>query len=88
MCKVSAVSEVMMCSGNVCHLGDPGMLSEVLRNETAEVGRQPVIHSRILLLLSHQAVSEFLGVHGLQHARLLCPPLSPRVCSDSFSLSQ
>ena len=53
MCKVSAVSEVMMCSGNVCHLGDPGMLSEVLRNETAEVGRQPVIHSRILLLLSH-----------------------------------
>ena len=26
--------------------------------------------------------------HGLQHARLLCPPLSPRVFSDSGPLSQ
>ena len=26
--------------------------------------------------------------HGLQHARLLCPPLSPRVCSNSCPLSQ
>ena len=26
--------------------------------------------------------------HGLQHARLLCPPLSPRVCSNSCLLSQ
>ena len=53
MCKGSAVSAVMMRSGNVCRLGDPGIFSEVLKNETAEVGRQPVIHSRILLLLSH-----------------------------------
>ena len=33
-------------------------------------------------------MSEFLWVHGLQHARLLRPPLSPRVCSNSCSLSQ
>jgi len=26
--------------------------------------------------------------HGLQHTRLLCPPLSPRVCSDWRPLSQ
>ena len=26
--------------------------------------------------------------HGLQHTRLLCPPLSPRVCSNSCPLSQ
>ena len=25
--------------------------------------------------------------HGLQHARLLCPPLSPGVCTDSHPLS-
>ena len=25
---------------------------------------------------------------GLQHARFLCPPLSPRICSDSCPLSQ
>ena len=29
-----------------------------------------------------------LRSHGLQHARLLCPSLSPRVCSNSCSLSQ
>ena len=35
--------------------------------------------------LSH---SYSLQPHGLQHAGLLCPPLSPRVCSDSCSLSR
>ena len=29
-----------------------------------------------------------LWPYGLQHASLLCPPLSPRVCSDSCALSQ
>ena len=28
-----------------------------------------------------------LQLHGLQHARLLCPPLSPRVCSNLCPLS-
>ena len=32
-------------------------------------------------------MSNSLWPHGLQHARLLCPPLSPRVCSDSCPLS-
>ena len=40
------------------------------------------------LLLSHRVVSDYLVPHGLQHARLLCLPLSPRVCSNSCPLSQ
>ena len=33
-------------------------------------------------------VSESLWPHGLQHTRLLCPPLSPRAGSNSCALSQ
>ena len=33
-------------------------------------------------------VSDSLWPHGLQLARLLCPPLSPGVCSNSWPLSQ
>ena len=32
-------------------------------------------------------MSDSLGCHGLQHTRLLCPSLSPRVYSNSYSLS-
>ena len=41
----------------------------------------------ILLLFSSSIVSDFLQPHGLQHSRLPCPSLSPRVCSDSCPLS-
>ena len=33
-------------------------------------------------------MSNSLGPHGLQHARLPCPSLSPRVCPNSCPLSQ
>ena len=33
-------------------------------------------------------MSDSLWPHGLQHTRLLCPPLSPRVCSNTYLLSQ
>ena len=33
-------------------------------------------------------MSESLWPHGLQHARLPCPSLSPRVCPNSCPLSQ
>ena len=33
-------------------------------------------------------MSSSLRPHGLQHARLPCPPLSPEVCSNSCPLSQ
>ena len=42
----------------------------------------------LLLLFSRSVVSDSLWPHGLQHARLPCPSLSPRVCSNSCPLSQ
>ena len=33
-------------------------------------------------------MSNSLWPHGLQHFGLLCPPLSSRVCSDSYPLSR
>ena len=42
----------------------------------------------LLLLFSRSVVSDSLQPHGLQHARLPCPSLSPRVCSNSCPLSQ
>ena len=40
------------------------------------------------LLFSCQVVSNSLRPHGLQHARLPCPSLSPWVCSNSSPWSQ
>ena len=45
-------------------------------------------HSRLLLLFSSSVVSDSLQPYGLQHARLPCPSLSPRVGSNSCPLSQ
>ena len=36
-----------------------------------------------LFLFSHSVMSDSLWPHGLQHTRLLCPSLSPRVYSNS-----
>ena len=41
-----------------------------------------------VLLFSHLVMSKSLRSHWLQHTRLLCAPLSPRVCSDSCPSSQ
>ena len=40
-----------------------------------------------LLLFSHSVMSDSLQSHGLQHARLPCPSLPLRVCSNSCHLS-
>ena len=40
-------------------------------------------NSNGLLLFSHSVLSDFLWPHELQHTRLPCPSLSPRVCSNS-----
>ena len=40
------------------------------------------------LLLSCSVVPDSLQPHGLQHTRLLCPSLSPEVCSNLCPLSQ
>ena len=42
----------------------------------------------LLLLLTHQVVSDSSEPHGLQHAKLLCPSPSPRVCPSSCPLSR
>ena len=42
----------------------------------------------MLLLFSRWVLSDSLRPHGLQHTRLPCPSLSPRVCSNSCPLSQ
>ena len=46
--------------------------------------------SAITSFVAVQSLSrvQLLGPHGLQHARLLCPPLPPRVCSNSCPLSR
>ena len=41
-----------------------------------------------LLLFSHSVMSNSLGHHGLEHARLPCPSSTPRACSNSCPLSQ
>ena len=41
----------------------------------------------LCLLFSRSVVANSLGPHGLQHTRLPCPLLSPRVCSYSCPLS-
>ena len=41
----------------------------------------------MLLLFCCSIMSESLPPHGLQHARFLCPPLSPGVCSNLCLLS-
>ena len=41
-----------------------------------------------LLLLSHSVVSDSLRPHGLQHAGLPCPSLSPGACSNPCPLNQ
>ena len=43
---------------------------------------------QIFPIVVHSVVSDSLRPHGLQHARLPCPSLSPRVCSNSRPLSQ
>ena len=45
-------------------------------------------HVYILLLFSCSVMSNSLWPHGLQHARLPCPSLSPGVCPNSCLLSQ
>ena len=44
-------------------------------------------YTYMLLLFTHSVVSDSLRLHGLQHARLPCPSLSPGVCSNSCPLS-
>jgi len=52
---------------------------------TRNTGKGTVVR---ILLFSCSVLSESLWPHERQHARLPCPSLSPRVCSNSCPLSQ
>ena len=47
---------------------------------------RPSCYLNLLLLFSHSVVSNSLRPHGLQHARIPCPSLSPGTCSNSYPL--
>ena len=48
----------------------------------------PIPHRFRNMLFSHSVVSDYLQLHGLHHARLPCPSLSSRACSNLYPLSQ
>ena len=50
-------------------------------------GHLGCFHVSLFLLFSPQAMSDSFWPHGLQHARLPCPSLSARVCSNSCPLN-
>ena len=70
----------------------PGYSSSgnVLAHTKVEHGQRiTILKSTIYCCCSvTKVVSNSLRSHGLQHPRLPCPSLSPRVCSNSCPLSQ
>ena len=42
----------------------------------------------VVIVVQSLSHSYYLRPHGLQHARLSCLSLSPRVCSNPFLLNQ
>ena len=54
-----------------------GYVTVLQRNRTSRM------IDRLLLLFSCSVMSDSLQPNGLQHTRLPCPSLSPRVCSNS-----
>ena len=61
-----------------------------IEHESKVWGSSPVLPlvGPLLLLFSRSVTSSSLRSPGLQHARLPCPSLSSRVCSNSCPLSQ
>ena len=73
-CKISSLK------GGVLSLYNVGNLVE--KSNVCRMRKECV------LLFSPWIMSYSLWAHRLHHARLLCPSLPPRVCSDSCPLSQ
>ena len=65
----------------------PGTVSSTW-NSSPPYAPEEEITVLILSLFRLSVVSDSLWCHGLQHARLPCPSLSLRVCSNSSPLSQ
>ena len=45
-------------------------------------------HSKIEIFVAVKSLGDSLWTHGLLHAGVLCPPLSPEICSNSCPLSR
>ena len=59
-------------------------------NKTIKTGKTliPVLGKDIsMLVFSCEVMSNSLQSHGLHHVRLLCPPISPGICSNSCPFS-
>ena len=67
--------------------------STIVHNDTITeqgliLSHPPAEASQFLFLFSHSVLSDSLQSHGLQHTRLPCPSLSPKVRSNSCPLSR
>ena len=65
----------------------PSLLSYLVSGITPD-HQHLTLHLPGSLLFSHSVVSSSLRPHGLQNARLPCPSLSPKVCSNSWPLNR
>ena len=66
----------------------PTLLCLLLGKPSGCVKFTPPVISMMSCMLSSSVVSNSLPPHGMQHARLPCPSLSPGACSSSRPLSQ
>ena len=63
------------------------LLSDIKDHKHAEFLKIQLTITNWLLLFSCSVMSDSLQTHGLQHARIPCPSLSPGACSNSCPLS-
>ena len=81
-------SGIFCCSFFLATLHSLGDLSSRTRDWTWALAVKVTNPNHWLLLFSHSFMFDSLWPHGLQHTRLPCASLSPRVCSNSRPLSQ
>ena len=97
----SVLGALHLCSGqcpkaDVVNLEGPELLPKLFKitQTVTQAGLNTLLTKDmlacllLLLLFSHYVVFNSLQPHGLQQARLLCPSLSPGVCSNSCPLSR
>ena len=81
--KKSLPSFVFVCSSILSHIQI--YVTTTIKIQTCPHSSNPFLS--LLRLFSCSVVSNSLRPHGLQHAKLPCPSLSPGVCSNSCPLS-
>ena len=86
---------VWASSGRWWRMGKSGMLQSMGSQRVGHnwatctiLSKMPFLITQPSVQFSHSVVSDFLRPHGLQHARLPCPSLTPGAYSNSCSMSQ